>query len=159
MNIFILDKDLKLNAQYHCDKHISKMIVESAQILCTVKTTLDGTITPYKATHVNHPCTRWVMEKGVNWDYLVNLASSLNKEYCFRYNREIHKSHEVIKSLGKPNYKYQGKLSTFVFVDGGTIRGSIDSIINLYRARYIDKDREFKNPMKWKNRDRPKFMK
>jgi len=34
MNIFILDNNPKLAAQYHCDKHCVKMILESAQLLC-----------------------------------------------------------------------------------------------------------------------------
>ena len=35
MNIFILDENIEKCAQYHCDKHIIKMILESAQLLCT----------------------------------------------------------------------------------------------------------------------------
>jgi len=35
MNIFILDTDPKLCAQYHCDAHVNKMILESAQMLAT----------------------------------------------------------------------------------------------------------------------------
>lgn len=36
MNIFMLDSNPELAAQYHYDTHIVKMILESAQILCTV---------------------------------------------------------------------------------------------------------------------------
>ena len=43
MNIFILDKDLQIAAQMLCDKHIPKMIIESAQMLSTVHRMLDGT--------------------------------------------------------------------------------------------------------------------
>ena len=35
MNIFHLDKDPKICAEYHCDKHIVKMILETAQMLST----------------------------------------------------------------------------------------------------------------------------
>ena len=42
MNIFILDKDPKLAAQMLCDKHIPKMIIESAQMLSTAHRMLDG---------------------------------------------------------------------------------------------------------------------
>ncbi|SER70381.1 hypothetical protein SAMN05421690_10568 [Nitrosomonas sp. Nm51] len=35
MNIFVLDLDIKKCAQYDCDQHVSKMILESAQLLCT----------------------------------------------------------------------------------------------------------------------------
>ena len=36
MNIFYLDKDPKICATMHCDKHVVKMIIESNQILCSV---------------------------------------------------------------------------------------------------------------------------
>ena len=32
MNIFILDRDPVLAAQYQCDKHVVKMVLETAQI-------------------------------------------------------------------------------------------------------------------------------
>ena len=35
MNIFILDNDIDKCAEYHLDKHIVKMPLESAQMLCT----------------------------------------------------------------------------------------------------------------------------
>ena len=36
MNIFILDKDIEKCAEAHVDRHVIKMILESAQMLCTV---------------------------------------------------------------------------------------------------------------------------
>ena len=35
MNIFCLDKDPVKAAQMMCDKHIVKMLLESAQLMCT----------------------------------------------------------------------------------------------------------------------------
>ena len=58
MNIFILDKDPKTAAEYHCDKHVLKMILETAQMLCTAHWETGGQA-PYRATHKNHPCTKW----------------------------------------------------------------------------------------------------
>ena len=43
MNIFYVDQDPVKAAQMMCDKHIIKMILESAQMLCSVKRRLDGT--------------------------------------------------------------------------------------------------------------------
>ena len=43
MNIFYVDRDPVKAAQMMCDKHIVKMILESAQMLCTAKRVLDGT--------------------------------------------------------------------------------------------------------------------
>lgn len=61
MNIFVLDYNPKLAAQYHCDKHVVKMILESTQIVCSVANEL-GIETPYETTHYNHPCTVWARE-------------------------------------------------------------------------------------------------
>ena len=42
MNIFILDDDPIKAAQLQCDKHVVKIIVESAQMLSTAHRMLDG---------------------------------------------------------------------------------------------------------------------
>ena len=42
MNIFYLDPRPDTAAEMHCDKHVVKMIVESAQMLSTVHRMLDG---------------------------------------------------------------------------------------------------------------------
>ena len=56
MNIFVLDTDISKCARYHADKHVVKMLLEGTQMLCTVLN-CNGVTTPYKATHVSHPCT------------------------------------------------------------------------------------------------------
>ena len=42
MNIFYLDQNPEIAAQYACDKHIVKMILETAQLLSTAHRVLDG---------------------------------------------------------------------------------------------------------------------
>ena len=96
MNIFILDDDPIQSATYHADKHISKMILESAQMLSTV---LGG---PYKPTHANHPCTLWTGRSRQNALWLWTLAMALNAEYRERYNKNVdHKSWSAIETLWK----------------------------------------------------------
>lgn len=86
MNIFYLDQDPKLCAQYHCDKHVVKMILESAQLLCTAVNVAAGEqVTPYKSTHVNHPCSIWVRESYNNWSYVFRLALELETEWQYRF--------------------------------------------------------------------------
>ena len=41
MNIFYLDKNPKIAAQMHCDKHVVKMVLEYAQILSTAHRVID----------------------------------------------------------------------------------------------------------------------
>lgn len=103
MNIFYLDKDTQLCAQYHCDKHVIKMILEYAQILCTVLHK-SGQSAPYRPTHINHPCVLWAEKSQENWEWLCNLARALNEEYKFRFDKLInHKSYDVILTLPSPD--------------------------------------------------------
>ncbi|WP_210394765.1 pyrimidine dimer DNA glycosylase/endonuclease V [Motiliproteus sediminis] len=86
MNIFVLDADIERCAADHCDQHVSKMILESVQILSTVRY-LNGESAPYKPTHVHHPCVRWAGESLSNYLWLAELATALNREFCRRYAR------------------------------------------------------------------------
>ena len=102
MNIFYLDSNIEACARYHCDKHVIKMILESAQILCTVLW-MHNIYAPYQATHQHHPCVLWANESLSNWLWLKDLAASLNKEYRYRFNHEKnHKSYDVILNLENP---------------------------------------------------------
>ena len=86
MNIFYLDHDPILAAQYHVDKHVVKMILESAQLLCTAINTASGSqITPYKTTHINHPSAIWVRQSRANAHWLYQLMTALNNEYVYRF--------------------------------------------------------------------------
>lgn len=107
MNIFILHYNNKICAIYHNDKHVVKMILEYAQLLCTAYCVLDGEkiekfnkngkkLQPsftipnkmmYKATHINHPCAIWVRESYENYMWLFNLFINLCDEYTYRYNK------------------------------------------------------------------------
>jgi|TARA_R110000803_G_scaffold25371_4_gene60638 hypothetical protein len=99
MNIFKLDEPIRSCAQMHCDKHVSKMILESAQMLCTALW-VNGQSAPYKAVHAKHPCTLWAAESLDNWLWLKELAIYLNEEFCWRYDRnQNHKSADVVMSL------------------------------------------------------------
>jgi hypothetical protein len=99
MNIFILDNDIERCAQAHCDQHVGKMILESAQLLCTALND-KGFTTPYRSTHVRHPCTLWVGESLDNFQWLVGLSHALNAEYRWRYDKtKDHASIAVIQQI------------------------------------------------------------
>ena len=96
MNIFILDRNPEKCARYHCDKHVVKMVLESAQILCSVLH-MRGEDAPYRPTHISHPCVKWANSSLSNFSWLVELAIQLNEEYKFRYEKLVnHKSIEVV---------------------------------------------------------------
>ncbi len=108
MNIFILDENIEKCAQYHCDQHAIKMILESVQMLCTALNK-KGIQTPYKSTHIKHPCVLWVEDSYDNFEWLANLAVALNDEYRFRFNKDKdHKSIETLRIIEKMRYSRNG---------------------------------------------------
>ena len=100
MNIFFLDKTPEKSAQYLCDKHVVKMILETAQMLSTIahEHKYYGVKNLYKPTHPNHPMTKWVNTHKNNYLWAREHGLSLCKEYTKRYNK-VHKSQELIKQL------------------------------------------------------------
>jgi hypothetical protein len=109
MNIFVLDYDIDKCAEYHCDRHIVKMITETAQILSSVYYFTDEEYkAPYKLTHINHPCCVWARESLSNWVWLRDLGIALYNEYKYRYNDKMHKAGEVILTLEKPSIPDNG---------------------------------------------------
>ncbi len=102
MNIFYLDNNLRKCAQYHCDSHVVKMILESTQILCTVLHE-NGVTAPYRPTHRKHPCVVWAGKSLDNWIWLRKFIIALNREYQYRFNRQkAHQSARVTNSLHLP---------------------------------------------------------
>ena len=106
MNIFYLDKDPEIAAQMMCDKHVVKMILESAQMLSTAHRVLDGDVYAnliglYKTAHKNHPSTVWVRSSVENYTWLYNHMVALMKEYTYRYDKH-HATEKLLVSLKKP---------------------------------------------------------
>lgn len=94
MNIFILDQDPVTCATYHCDKHVIKMILESAQLLSTAVNVLSGKqVAPYKSTHINHPCSIWARQSYANFAWLWELMCALNYEYKYRFPKPLEPNH------------------------------------------------------------------
>ena len=156
MNIFILDTNFKNNAEYYCDQHLVKMILESAQILCTVSH-MKGVEATYKPTHKNHPCVQWVAENGSHWDLLVELSTALNDEYKKRFNHSNnHKSFDVISQLTKPMYHNNDFKGIFCSVTDEVRRTGVIDTIMLYREYYKNKSKEIN--MRWTGRVQPHWM-
>ena len=60
MNIFYLDECPDKAARLQYNKHVVKMILESAQMLCVAHHVYgNSNDVPYKEVHLNHPSTRW----------------------------------------------------------------------------------------------------
>jgi hypothetical protein len=125
VNIFVTDMCPVISAQSVCDKHSSKMVVESGQMLSTAHRMLDGQMelrrsksgkrmvkyfvhpnsnleaVLYKAVHHYHPCTVWSMESKENYIWHYKHFVALAEEFEFRYGKNhmtINKLREVLKA-------------------------------------------------------------
>lgn len=109
MNIFYLDRHPRLCAEYHCDKHVVKMILESAQLMSTAHHVL-GSWQPsmLKPTHVNHPCAVWVRDSFRNYVWTLSLFNCLLAEYHKRNHKEhLYRKHHMSAILGRPTPKFK----------------------------------------------------
>jgi len=91
VNIFVLDNDIQKCVQYTVNRHVVKMVLETAQLLCS-----PFEKAPYKRTHYNHPCAVWSRSSKENYKWLIEYGLALSSEYTYRYEK-VHKSSEVIK--------------------------------------------------------------
>lgn len=112
MNIFVTDVNPVLAAQSQHDRHVVKMILESAQMLSTAcweiqdymnlvescsmpgRPALDnptsGNPNLYKSTHRNHPCNVWVREHFTHFGWLTIHMNALVMEYHRRFPGKTH---------------------------------------------------------------------
>jgi hypothetical protein len=150
MNIFVLDQDIPKCAEYHADQHVNKMILESTQMLCTVLNQL-GLQTPYRSTHMKHPCTLWTGKSLSNWIWLRSLAQALNVESKFRFDRQNdHRSILVLRELPEPPIEDIG-LTSFAQAMPEKYQVPGDAV-QAYRSLYIEDKSRF---AVWTKREPP----
>ena len=151
MNVFVLDDNIELSASYLCDKHIVKMTLETAQLLCT-----NYYGSPYKPTHSNHPWSRWLRFSSYNWFWLMSYFDAVLNEYSYRYNR-VHKCKEVYNWLNS-DLKFR---DSFVNNDFSKITDMPqcmppqyydEDVVKSYRKYYLGEKTRF---AKWNYRSEP----
>lgn len=160
MNIFWLDEDMQKCAEYHCDKHVVKMLLESVQILSTVLHLAGIENVPYKPTHTKHPCTLWAAYCNDNFKKLTLLATKLSNEYTHRYGKR-HKSTDALVEI----FKLTNMNTELPFDDHIESRAALcvnspdptADVVSNYRQYYKEKLFDWKS-MSYTNRDIPEFL-
>jgi len=151
MNIFVLDKDPAEAAKMHCDKHVIKLIIESAQMLCKAHVHGGKDNVPYKGKgFINHPCSVWVRSSIHNYRWLVKMSLCLCEEYTYRYGK-IHKSQQVIE-WAKDNEPNIPNIPMTSFVQAMPDDVKDDNAVEAYRKYYIHYKNHF---AKWTTRHAP----
>jgi hypothetical protein len=153
MNIFVLDNNSELAAKYHTDRHVIKMILESAQMMCTAVSIINNIETPYKPTHKNHPCNIWLRESLANFLWLGNLAYHLNQEYRYRFDHNYnHKSFDVLMTLPYPEIPNFGQTP---FAQAMPEKYKDDDAVKAYRKYYMNDKKYLFN---WTKREMPYWI-
>jgi hypothetical protein len=128
MNIFVTSEFPAESAIVLPDRHITKMPVETCQLLAIVASEKWGhgygnlyksDNTPYrteKGAFRNHPCTKWAAESIDNAYWLIKHGMNLCDEYTLRYG----KVHSCYKTLVDAYYLFP--------------RGKINKVENFVRA-------------------------
>ena len=153
MNIFVLDHDIELCAQHHCDQHVIRMIPRYAKILSTALNNR-GFTTPADSTYADHPCIAWAGASFDNYLWLKGLTFFLNDEYRFRFDRDDdHRAIRTLHSISSYRFERRG-LTPFAQVMPVRYRMANDPV-RAYRRFYIGEKLGF---ARWSLRQMPDWI-
>ena len=98
MNLFILSLIQREIAMFMMDKHVSKILLEAVQMLCSAKRILEPQDEVneriYKLAHKNHPVTIWCRKSRANFVWVLDLIEELHNEWRYRYGHSETKNHK-----------------------------------------------------------------
>ena len=176
MNIFAVSNDPKQSAEWMVDKHVVKMILETAQLLSTAHRIIDGIeyvgssksgrnvkrwllpdereVYLYSATHVNHPSTIWTRATNNNYTWLACHFGALLAEYTHRYGKH-HKCEAMVPWLQYPprniSVGYLTQVTPAMPEEYKVSGDSVSSYRNYYRIAKKDLH-------KWTKREAPEWI-
>lgn len=150
MNIFVLDENPIRAAEMMCDKHVPKMVVETAQMMASAlrrhgvtdeRMPLTKSGTPYKGGYQHHPCTVWAGDSYTNFDWLTSHGIALCTEYTFRFGKK-HACEDAICHMNAMHvdgfsHLNRDRLTPFALAMPDEYRD--DDAVKAYRAYYHSK--------------------
>lgn len=166
MNIFASDQDPIIAARNLDNKRIIKMILESAQILSTAVHTYNPTYHEetklYKVSHLNHPCTKWVIESSDNYLWLHDHYMELMEVYQASYGR-IHASYALAEHLRygrnflpeKPRSDFANCASNLSL---GITFSHYTNTVQAYRSYLVERWKRDKRVVQFTGRKPPRWL-
>ena len=164
MNLFILSLCFRECAESMFDKHVSKIILEAVQMLCTTMHLIDpeneinNTAKLYKMAHKNHPVTIWMRQSRDNYIWTLDLVDAMHSEWKFRYNHPPEKEHKSFV-LSKHLRRYAPSADKFPetgltqFAMAMPVEYKCADPIEAYRKYYQSPEKQ--RIASWKNRSKP----
>ena len=151
MNLFILSLIQKEIAKYMMDKHVSKILLEAVQMLCSAKRVLNPDDSSnerlYKLAHKNHPVTIWCRTSKANFVWTLDLIEALHNEWRFRYGHpetKLHKSYIMAQYLKEnmPSDDSFSKKGLTPFALAMPDEYKSDDPVQSYRNYYMSEDKQ-----------------
>jgi hypothetical protein len=165
MNIFILSLIQREIAEYMMDKHVSKILLEAVQMLCSARRILepdDDSVNSklYRMAHKNHPVTIWCRKSRENFIWVLDLIEELHKEWRFRYEHpptKFHKSYLVAQLL-RENIPRDSSfdeigLTPFALAMPDMYKTRDGDAVTAYRNYYMSPEKQ--RIASWKKREKP----
>ena len=173
MNIFVLDHDTQKSAEYLCDKHAVKMILEHCQLLASThylsagfRSTKEAKLVssrvlagfprekPYGRGFLHHPCTQWTAASLSNYRWLCEYTKHMCSEYTYRYGK-VHSCEKILDWFiaNEPSGLKDVGLTEFAQAMPDDCKIPSDAV-SAYRQYYVKHKLGF---AKWKNRETPHF--
>ena len=182
MNIFFSHDDPRISARNLDDKRVNKMVLESAQMLCTAINEHGGLTKTqvglnkrgkpkyeyqfasgnkaYAPTHANHPSNVWCRETRMNYGWLLMHFAALANEYTYRTGK-VHKSYRELFNdlLHGINFIPLGNLTPYANCaarqDMNINYKHMTDVCQAYQLYLIDRWANDVLTPKWTNRSRP----
>lgn len=159
MNLFILDKCPTVAAQFNCNRHVVKIILEAVEMMGYAYNP-DNFVLPgfsHKRPHYNHPMSKWVRCSKENFNWTLEHAFGLCHEYTYRYEK-IHAYQKHIEWISSNMPSIENSNQTDWPRCFGKWSGVIiptESAVEDYRKYYIVAKRNF---VAWKKRETPHWF-
>lgn len=138
------------------DKHVVKMILESAQLLSSALVT-NSIEAPYKLTHKNHPSAIWTRQSIHHYDWLLEHLKALCYEFFYRYDK-IHKTESLINIFLDKRNELKNRIGSKDFVNPPLAMPEVFQIgdtISSYRYYYKSGKKHLHD---WKRRSKPSWI-
>ena len=151
MNLFILSLIQCEIAMFMMDKHVSKILLEAVQMLCSAKRVLDPNDPInekiYKLAHKNHPVTIWCRKSKANFLWTLELVEALHTEWRFRYGHpdtKFHKSYLMVMILKEnmPSDDVFDEKGLTEFAMAMPVEYKSENVVESYRNYYMSEEKQ-----------------
>ena len=164
MNLFILSLCFRECAEAMFDKHVSKILLEAVQMLCTTIHVIDpenqvkDEIKLYKMAHKNHPVTIWMRASLENYMWTLDMVDAMHEEWKYRYDHPPEKKHksyvvaEYLRRFAPSADKFPAQELT-PFALAMPVECKVEDPVESYRRYYQTPEKQ--RIASWKKREKP----